>query len=261
MKKLGYALFVTLLMAACEDDETSNPSGKLDYYIESYDIAGSGLEFTPQSKITYQYKGDKLSRYTVFSYSPDSKSFVKQRHFDFTYVNDQVDKIKGYSPDAGSHYIEYSYAYLPDARIFKITENNSGTGINSEASFAYNDIDESVKVVYSFSNGGSFEYSFFYGNGNIENDKTTRGADLCNDGVYTYDDQKNPFNNLGYVDYFLNHLSVNNKLTENINYVGCSFPSFVPESYSYEYNNEGYPTLATTFFEGGSKSEKKFFYR
>jgi hypothetical protein len=261
MKKLIYTLLVMLLLAGCDDGEIPGSAGKLDYYIESYDIAGSGLEFTPQSKVTYQYKADKLKRYTVFSYSPDSKSFVKQRHFDFSYLNNQVDKIKVFSPDASEPSIEYSYSYLPDSRVLTITETNTGTGINSEANFTYNDTEESVKVTYSFSNGGSFEYGFFYGNGNIENDKTTRGADLCNDGVYTYDDHNNPFNNLGYVDYFLNNLSVNNKLTENINYVSCSFPSFIPESYSYEYNSKGYPTLATTFFKGGSKSEKTFFYR
>ena len=263
MKRLPYSLFALLILLGCENDENPKSSGtKLDYYIESYDLAGAGLEFTPQTKVTYQYnKADKLSRYTVYSYSPDSKSFVKQRHFDFSYTQDQVVKIKGFTPGSSVHYIEYSYTYLPDSRVSKITENNSGTGINSEANFTYNDTDEFVKVAYSFSNGASFEYAFFYDNGNIENDKTTRGADLCNDGEYTYDDHLNPFNNLGYVDYFLNNISVNNKLTENINYVACSFPSFVPESYSYEYNDKGYPTSATTFFKGGSKSEKKFFYR
>lgn len=250
-------------MAGCENDEISKSSGKLDYYIESYDLdgPGNGLTFTPHIKVKYKYSGDKLTRYTVFSYGPDLKSLIEQRHFDFSYLNDRVDKIKGYLPDASNHYIEYSYQYLSDSRVSKITENNFGAGINSEANFSYNDTEESVQVAYSYSNGAGFEYEFNYVTANILTDKTTKGDQLCSDGAYTYDDQKNPFNDLGYVDYVLSNLSANNKLTENVNYVGCAFPSLVPESYSYEYNDKGYPAVAITHFSSDAKSEKKFFYR
>ncbi|HEU5291430.1 MAG TPA: hypothetical protein VFU05_12360 [Cyclobacteriaceae bacterium] len=260
-KSLCAFSLVAIIMLGCDGDEISKSSGKLDYYTESYDLAGLGLDFTPQYKVTYQYDHDKLIRYTFFGYSPDSKSFVKQRYFDFSYVDDRVDKIKGYQAGATTHYIEYTYQYLPDSRVLKISENNSGTGINSEANFSYNDTDEKVMVAYSFSNGGSFEYEFNYGTSNILSDKTTRGAQLCSDGVYTYDENKNPFSELGYVDYTLSNLSANNKLTEDVNYVGCAFPSLVPESYSYEYNNVGYPTKATTFYSSGATSVKQFFYR
>jgi len=263
MKKFIYTFFTILVLSGCENEEISKSTGtKLDYYIESYDVTGLG--FTPQLKVIYQYNADKLIKYTVFSYSPDVQSLVEQRYFEFSYVNDQVSNIKGYLPDASSQYIEYSYQYSPDARVQKIIENNFGAGVNSEANFVYNDTDESIKVAYSYSNGASFEYELFYSSENILTDKTTRGEQLCSDGVYTYDQNKNPFNDLGYVDYVLSNLSANNKLTETVNYVGCAFPSIVPESYSYEYNDKGYPTVATTFYKSGgnvAKSEKKFFYR
>lgn len=262
MKKSIYAsLLLVFALLGCESDEISNSGTQLAYYTESYDLSGLDLGFTPQLKVEYRYKEGKISRYTVSGYNPDLKSFVKQRYFDFAYVNDQVSTIKGYLPDASTHYIEYSYQYSPDGRVLKITEDNDGTGINSEANFSYNDADNLIKVAYTFSNGGSFEYEINYSNENIVSDKTTRGAQLCNDGVYTYDTNHNPFKDLGYIDYFLSNLSSNNKLTEDINYVGCAFPSFVPESYSYQYNDQGYPIIATTFFTGGGKSEKKFFYR
>ena len=263
MKNLIYTFFAILVLTGCENEEISKSSGtKLDYYIESYDLTGLG--FTPQLKVTYQYNADKLSRYTVSSYNPDVQSLVELHYFDFSYVDGKVDKIKGYLPNASSHYVEYSYQYLPDSRVLRITENNSNTGINSEANFTYNDADESAKVTYTFSNGGSFEYEFFYLSDNILSDKTTRGEQLCSDGTYTYDQHYNPFKDLGYVDYLLNNLSANNKLTEDVNYVNCAFPSIVAESYSYEYNDKGYPTVATTFYKSGgnvAKSEKKFFYR
>ena len=158
-------------------------------------------------------------------------------------------------------YIEYSYQYLPDSRVSKISEDNDGTGITSEANFTYNDAEGKVLVSYTYSNGGSFEYEFHYSGNNILSDKTTRGAQLCSDGVYTYDENKNPFNEFGYVDYTLSNISANNKLSEDVNYVGCAFPSFVPETYTYEYNNNAYPTKATTVFSSGGKSQKKFYYR
>ncbi len=105
------------------------------------------------------------------------------------------------------------------------------------------------KSSYTFSNGGSFEYEFNMSGGNVVTDKTTRGSQLCSDGQYTYDDGINPFKNLGYTDYLLTNLSANNKLSENTNYINCSFPSFIPESYSYEYDDRGYPTLITTFYK------------
>ena len=208
MKKSLYALsFVAIVMLGCDGDEISKSSGKLDYYTESYDLAGLGLDFTPQYKVTYQYDHDKLIRYSFFGYNPESKSFEKQRYFDFSYVEGRVDKLRGFLPGATSHYVEYSYQYTPDGRVLKISEDNDGTGINSEANFSYNDEEETVNVAYTFSNGGSFEYEFNYVNQNILNDKTTRGAQLCSDGVYTYDDHKNPLSELGYVDYTLTNIS------------------------------------------------------
>ena len=115
-----------------------------------------------------------------------------------------------------------------------------------------------------FSNGGSFEYEFHMSDGNVVTDKTTRGSQVCSDGQYTYDDHINPFKNLGYTDYLLTNLSANNKLSEDINHINCSFPSFIPESYSYEYDDRGYPTLITTFYKSGStvtRSQMEIFYK
>ena len=95
-------------------------------------------------------------------------------------------------------------------------------------------------------------------------DKTTRGSQLCSDGQYAYDDRINPFKNLGYTDYLLTNVSANNKVSENINHINCSFPSFIPESYTYEYNDLGYPTLITTHYKSGStvvRSQKEIFYK
>jgi hypothetical protein len=261
-KYIRYVILPFAFLSCQSEEAITAQEPKLDYYLESYDIPDLG--FQPQIKVIYEHNSSgKLSKYSVLTYNPDSKSFVEQRHFDFIYSDNEVSKIIGTTPDAIDPYLEYAYEYLPDGRVAKIRETNAN-GINSEANFAYEDLNQYIKVSYTFSNGGSFEYEFHLSSGNVVTDKTTRGSQLCSDGQYTYDDHVNPFRNLGYTDYLLTNLSTNNKLSENINHIGCSFPSFIPESYSHEYNDRGYPTLITTFYKSGStvaRSQKEIFYK
>jgi hypothetical protein len=258
-------LFITFILAGCQDDESpiAPKDQKLDYYIESFDV--DGLGFDPQMKVTYEYDNDgKVTKYRVFTFNPDVGSLQELNNFVFYYVNNRVDQIEGYFVNEDIPHVEYSYEYLADGRVSKISEKNTAAGVNSEAGFSYDPADNTVKVAYTFSNGGSFEYEFFSNGGNILTDKTTKGSQLCSDGEYTYDQHINPFNRLGYVDYSLTNFSANNKLTEDVNYVACAFPSLVPESYTYEYNEHGYPTIVTTLFKSGSpstKAKKELFYK
>lgn len=263
-----FILLTALISAGCQNDEVTpipqdTTTPKLDYYIEAYDVPGLG--FVPQTKVSYDYNdAGKVNRYTVFSYNTDSGTLEYLRSFVFSYVNNRVDKVRGYLAGAASPYVEYSYEYLINDNVSRITESNHAAGVNSEANFSYNVVNNSIKVAYTFSNGASFEYEFSYDSENILNDKTTRGTQVCSSGLYTYDQHINPFRNLGYVDYMLNNLSVNNKLTETVNYVGCSFPTMVPVSYSYEYDDKGYPTEVTTLYKSGSSvkmAQKEIFYK
>jgi hypothetical protein len=241
--------------------EVVKKKNKLDYYIESYNIGDLG--FDPALKVVYEYNEvGNLRKYTILSYNPNTKLMEEQRNFVFSYSGSRVEFIKGYLPNGNDPYVEYSYQYLPNGTVSKIVENNlAASGIDSEAGFMYSE-NGIVKASYTYSNGGSFEYEFDYASGNVVTDKTTRGSQLCSAGKYTYDKHNNPFKELGYTDYLLTNLSVNNKLTEDINYVGCSFPSFIPESHTYEYNDNGYPISVTTYYKNSlAKSKKQFFYK
>lgn len=262
-KQILFILLLTVILGCQPDEPTTRHEPRVDYYLESYDL--DGLGFQPQLKVVYEYTPlGRLNKYTVLTFNPNSKSFIEQRHFDFLYADEQVTKISVYSPADVDAYQEYTYVYSNDKRVSKIKEANLYTGINSEANFAYDDVRGAVKASYTFSNGGRFEYEFNLNAGNVVKDKTTRGSQLCSDGEYTYDDHINPFHKLGYMDYLLTNLSANNKLSEDVNYINCSFPSLAPTSYTYEYDDLGYPTLMTTFYNSGStisRSQKKIFYR
>lgn len=264
MKNLVYPLIALIVLVGCDSEEVTKSETRLDYYVESYEIPDLG--FTPELKVSYEYTSDgKLDKYTVSSYNPASAQQEVQRYFRFSYAANKrsVERIQGYLPSSSTPYVEYRYEYLANGSVAKIKETNTSAGINSEATFTYNS-DESVTVSYAYSNGGAFQYEFHYSNDNLVSDQTKRGAQLCSSGQYTYDQHKNPFKELGFVDYQLSNLSVNNKLTEQVNYVGCAFPELVPESYSYAYNAEGYPVTATTNYKSGAalkRSKKEFFYK
>jgi len=260
MKHFILLILAGLVIGACEKESVGLRQIKLDHYTEQFDI--SDLDFQPQAQINFEYdKFGTLTKSTFLSYNPDTKLMGEQRHMIFYFKNNQVDKIEGFMANNSTPYVTYTYSYLQDSRVDKIAENNSSTGLTSEVNFSYL-ANDSIEARYQYSNGGSFEYRFRYLNGNILNDKTTRGLQLCSDGVYTYDQFKNPLQTLGYIDYDLINFSVNNKVTENVEYVGCAFPSLLPESYVYEYDSNGYPTTATTFYKGGTirKSERKYYY-
>lgn len=140
-------LLTALIFSGCQNDQVTpippdTTTPKLDYYIDAYDVPGLG--FVPQTKVSYDYNNaGKVSSYTVFSYNPDSETLEYLRSFVFSYVNNRVDKVRGYLAGSTSPYVEYSYEYLIDDNVSRITENNHAAGVNSEANFSYNVVNNS----------------------------------------------------------------------------------------------------------------------
>jgi hypothetical protein len=119
-----------------------------------------------------------------------------------------------------------------------------------------------INATYTAGNGGGFQYELTLPHGNISTDRTNRGNQLCNTGTYEYDKGINPYKHLGYMDFFLQNYSLNNRLSENIEYLGCSFPTLIPETYTYEYDASGYPTASNTFYKGGNyETRTTYFYK
>jgi hypothetical protein len=263
MKKVILLLFLVGVASACDEDEFTPTAIKLDYYEETYDMDGLGFE--PKNKTVYEYNSDgKLARYTFFGYDPTPDAMVEQRHFEFNYLDGRLDNIEGFLVNTTTPYVIYRYLYDANFVLTKITEDNYSAGISSEGTFSYPSANI-IQVAYKFSNGGSFEYEVTLEDDNILSDKTTRGSQLCSDGEYTYDQHPNPFKTLEYIDYFLVNISDNNKLTEDVNYVGCAFPTLRPESYDYTYNSDGYPTEVVTNYQPHDdftpKSIRKYYYK
>ncbi len=190
-----------MVLTSCEDDDETigKSETRLNYYTESFKI--DGFDYDPQYTVMYHYgESGVLEKYTFYSYHPTSKELKEERTFKFDYLDGRVNQIEGILVNKTTPYISYSYEYLEDSKVSKIKEINTAAGVNSEATFDYQP-EDIIKVSYNYSNGNSFQYEFHYGGDNILTDKTTRGAQLCSNGSYSYDNHKSPFQTLGYVDY------------------------------------------------------------
>ncbi len=253
-----------LTLVNCDDQDpspTPEAKKKLDYYTETFTVPG--LEFDPQMKIQYEYgTDDVLTRHALFGFNPETESMEEQRHFVYAYTDSLLTTITGYLAGSDTHYLTYTYNYLPDGKVLTIVEENI-SGFGATASFWYSENEDSLRVTYTYSNGATYAYLYLFSETqNILSHTTKSGSDVCNEGTYTYDNRINPFKELGYVDYFLTNLSTNNTLTEDISYTNCYFPEAIPESYTYEYDEDGYPTLATVSYRGSSEyqMERRFYY-
>lgn len=242
---------------------------KVSYYInyfEMSDTVNPGNKYwAPQYKIDHEYNASgKIQRLLHYSYSEKTNEFTLARYAEFNYSGNRVDNISHYFADDDRFFLAHTYQYFTNGNVSRISEENLGAGVNSEVNFTYNYTDRLINAAYTFSNGGSFQYEFFYDRKNIVTESTTRGAQLCSEGEYTYDKNINPLKHLGYVDYSLRNYSINNKLTEDIQYHGCGFPTLIPYAYSYEYDSQGYPVTATTHYKSGSeerRAQTRYFYQ
>lgn len=212
-------------------------------------INGS-IVMVPMNKTTYTYVGSQLSSTQNFTFVESTGDYILDSYSTFSYENGRVNKIKTWLASQESQYSEITYTYDDQGRTTAIQHKALPNGITTDVSLKYEYTDRVMTATYRLSNGTGFEYQFVSRYGSVKSDRTTRASQLCSEGEFTYDKNVNPMKHLGYLDYLLRNYSVSNRLTENVSYTGCSFPSLAPESYAYTYDEDGYPLTATTSFKG-----------
>jgi hypothetical protein len=98
-----------------------------------------------------------------------------------------------------------------------------------------------ILIDYYLNNGQyfSYEYRFQFGN---KIDELPNGGTNTNTsyGKFEYDDYINPYFLWGFTDEYLRYSSANNEINAEYTY-GGGFPIFIPGTYSYTYDQEGYP--------------------
>jgi hypothetical protein len=158
MKRSIYAIiiFLNLILTNCINDDIPPRELKLNYYIESFEVAG--LDFEPARLVTYKYDAaGRLDGYTTQVYDPVTKSYDPQNYFVFHYSDNKVERINGFLEKSDAPFIEYSYTYLSNGNVLKIKEKNNMLNISADADFTYAE-NEIVRAVYTYSTGAGFEY-------------------------------------------------------------------------------------------------------
>ncbi|MEJ1237380.1 hypothetical protein WBG78_04565 [Chryseolinea sp. T2] len=230
-------------------------------YVVNYTRSNGSL--TTDGKTSYQYNNDGTLASTIqYQYSSANNSFVISGNSRFTYQSGRVSKIETFNANRTTPSETTIYAYDEQNRPIQIQHRPQPSGISTEVTLQYSFGGRVVNTIYKSSNGQQFEYSLVNELGSIKSDKTTRGDALCSEGTYSYDKGINPFSHLGYVDFLLRNFSINNRITEQVQYVGCSFPSFIPEFTDYNYDGDGYPASATKHYkESDVESITRYFYQ
>ena len=249
----------------------SKDAKKLSHYVTYVDVAGSdgSLTYKPDSKVLYNYDASGLLKRIEYEYyNSQTSSFEESRYDDFTYDGAAVSKITSYLD--GKLYTESLYEYGIENKITLVMYYNRGLVLTQTSSA--NEENNRITANYKLSDGNSFTYEFDVLYKNIIDDMNSQHGQLCNKGIYTYDKNINPLRHLGFMDFNFQNWSIGNKVTEDIRYFACGFPSLIPVSHSYFYDEDGYPlkkitTYKTGSFEGESNSvsthriETEYFYQ
>lgn len=218
----------------------------------------------PSTRTSYEYnEAGQLRVVRHANYNPETEQFQTMDADSFVYENNLLSKIM-YVVN-GEATVKYEYKYGVDDKVIYSIVDEDGNPLLFTRTSTKDNTGGKVNALYSISNGNSYSYQFDVLYKNIVSDKTQQSGQVCNEGTYQYDKNINPFRHLGYVDFNYLNLSINNELKDNVEYKACSFPGAIPDFYSYEYDNEGYPTKKITTYktngEGlASHTEIRFYY-
>ena len=229
----------------------SKNAKKLSSYITSseVDTPGGGTVFRPESRVVYHYNAsDDLESINHQSYNSQTSQFEDTSLDVFTHEGAVVSHITTYL--FGTLYSDYDYQYGVENKI-TLTMHYNNEMVLTQSS-ARNEANNHMIVSYSLSNGNAFKYEFDILLKNIVSDKTTQSSQICHNGNFQYDKYINPFRHLGYNDFDFQNFSANNKVTEDVHYLACGFPTLVPVSHSYTYDQDGYPLEKITTYKIGS---------
>jgi hypothetical protein len=204
---------------------------------------------------------------TEYEYTDDgrvTKITDEGRYQVFTYAdNGNLMTLTTYDATTNNKTIEDTYQYGgPDNTLLRISEANYSAAITATMDLSVDFSAQKTTALYQFSNGRGIHYEFTSAWKDLKSSTESNGTELCNTGKFTYDRNINPLKHLDYTSFLINNVSINNTLTEDVNFISCAFPTLIPLSYEYKYDDMGYPTEKITHYKGkDGTSTTKYTYR
>ncbi len=192
------------------------------------------------SKTAYEYLPDgNIKKIIYYQKKADNTPYISMSE-EFMYNNGRVEKINKYNESQTlSGYISFSY----DAQGRVAAMDHKINGEQTIASVSYSNVvsRQEVQIHYRYP-GKNVDMNYFMtfaGDNLVECAATTfnHSSELSQ---YSYDSNINPYAHMNYPDLFLSHNSKNNVAASQQSFM-ASYPVAVVRSYSYKYDNEGYP--------------------
>lgn len=206
----------------------------------------SGLR--EESRTEYSYGGNnKLSGIRYFQRLPQYANLQLQHVYAFRYSGGQLDTISRYAPDnTRNGFTAFSYT---GAKITGMHNKSFDQQTYAAVEYTGTALNPRITIDYLFSNGNSMLYRMDYSSGNKVSERTQSSTGAAQTAVFGYDDNINPYHQLGYPDLFFTNSSINNRVLEQANY-GGSFPSVIPYKFEYSYDADGYPAFLYVSYKG-----------
>jgi hypothetical protein len=237
-KSLLSAVLAASILVGCNKDD--DPKTKLCFLTTVVEVGSAEtttinytLENQKITKVNTKsvYSGGSFEDNTTITY--DSKGNITETNSSdgtrtvFTYTNNQVTKVEDFDGTTLSDRTDYEYSNGQIVKAQYYDETNPGTFVKDDYDvFEYaNTTSKNPIKIKSFSKTG-----------------TTPSYTV----EYQYDDKKNPYSASAAI---LNLLSLYAEASENnitkATFTSASSPNVQTNTYTYEYNTEGYPTKST----------------
>ncbi|ULQ52708.1 hypothetical protein [Flavihumibacter fluvii] len=199
-------------------------------------------KYVAESKTSYFYNGsNQLEKINYYKKRPDNTPYLAM-YDDFKYNNNQVDKITRFD-ESNNSVGSTTFTYNELGKVAGIRE--SFQNVQTEVSAVHNEIPGTnlygVELQYRYSNtSNGMRYYQRYVAGNLMEDNSVTDNYSTEVGVYTFDNNINPYIHIGWLDLFLSNQSKNNMTSKVKSYYG-NYPIVVEYGLIYKYDTEGYP--------------------
>lgn len=212
----------------------------------SYMELSTGLK--EDSRAEYFYgTSNTLSSIRYYQRLPQYAELQLTNTFTFQYTGVQLDTISRLSPDNSRNgFTAFSYS---NGRISGMHNKSYDQQTFAAVEYTGTALNPRISIDYLFSNGNSMVYRMNYSGGNKVNENSQSSTGGNQSAVFGYDNNINPYHQLGYPDLFFTHSSKNNRILENVTY-GGSVPTIIPYKYEYNYDADGYPSVLYISYKG-----------
>ena len=195
--------------------------------------------YVPQSKNEYLYDAaGKLIHINYFLKRADKSVYIAMQD-ELEYSGSNVQTVRRYN-EAGVLTGTTSFSYNNEGKVTRISQNENGEQTTGVVQY-FNNTHKEVSIHYTYgSQTYTRDYIMTLNRGNVMKDIAYTSNQTSETGLYEHDLQINPYVHMKWPNLFLSNSSKNNLTKQYKNYQH-NYPDAVPYSFSYTYDNEGYP--------------------